>query len=366
MSAEPSRELTVAVLGAGGTIAPAIDPGPGGVGRGRRAAAAGPRRRARARPSPSEHGLGKCAGASGRRPRGPRRRARAAATCSSTRASYRVNLEAMRACLGAGCHYIDLGGLYWLTGRQLELDSEFERAGLLALLGMGSSPGKTNVMAVRAVRDARREPRELRRDGRRPRPRPAAGGTSFPYALQTLVDELTMRPVVVEDGEPRRDRAARERRRGRLRRADRRGETIYTLHSELRTFPTSFGCREASFRLSLPPPCSSGCASWRPRRPERDRRPPRGPRCPLLRHRVRARGRGFQRGAHGAGARRHRADRALGARGRRRLDRCSRRRSRAPARARPDRGDAARCRPSAASTPTTCSRSSSAAAPRSR
>ncbi len=30
-------------------------------------------------------------------------------------------------------------------------------------------------------------------------------------------------------------------------------ETIYTLHSELRTFGDSFGCREASFRLSLSP-----------------------------------------------------------------------------------------------------------------
>ena len=59
----------------------------------------------------------------------------------------------MRACLEAGCHYIDLGGLYWLTGRQLELHDEFEQAGLLALLGMGSSPGKTNVMAVEAVRE---------------------------------------------------------------------------------------------------------------------------------------------------------------------------------------------------------------------
>ncbi len=36
-------------------------------------------------------------------------------------ASYRVNLDAMRACLEAGCHYIDLGGLYHLTGEQLDL-----------------------------------------------------------------------------------------------------------------------------------------------------------------------------------------------------------------------------------------------------
>ena len=36
---------------------------------------------------------------------------------------------------------------------QLALDGEFRKAGLLAVLGMGSSPGKTNVMAVRAVRE---------------------------------------------------------------------------------------------------------------------------------------------------------------------------------------------------------------------
>src|SRR3954452_4993540 len=30
-----------------------------------------------------------------------------------------------------------------------------------------------------------------------------------------------------------------------------RADTIYTLQSELRTFPESFGCRSASFRLSL-------------------------------------------------------------------------------------------------------------------
>ena len=42
-------------------------------------------------------------------------------------ASYRVNLDAMRACLEAGCHYIDLGGLYRVTGRQLELSTPRSR-----------------------------------------------------------------------------------------------------------------------------------------------------------------------------------------------------------------------------------------------
>ena len=57
----------------------------------------------------------------------------------------------MRACLEAGCHYIDLGGLYHVTGEQLALHDEFAAAGLLAVLGVGSSPGKTNLMAARAI-----------------------------------------------------------------------------------------------------------------------------------------------------------------------------------------------------------------------
>ena len=72
-------------------------------------------------------------------------------------ASYRINLDAMRACLEARCSYLDLGGLYWLTKQQLELAGEFERAGLLALLGIGSSPGKTNLMAQRALRECNGE-----------------------------------------------------------------------------------------------------------------------------------------------------------------------------------------------------------------
>ena len=60
-------------------------------------------------------------------------------------ASYRLNLVAMEAALAAACHYLDLGGLYRVTGEQLAFGSRFEEAGLLAVLGIGSSPGKTNL-----------------------------------------------------------------------------------------------------------------------------------------------------------------------------------------------------------------------------
>ena len=172
-------------------------------------------------------------------------------------ASYRVNLEAMRACLEAGCSYLDLGGLYWMTQRQLELGPEFERSGLLAVLGIGSSPGKTNLMALAAARmlgaveavdsievaAAGRDP-EAASDGRlRP-----------PYAIQTLLDELTLEPVVIRNRTP--ELVAPLTAGGVVDFGEPIGEaeTIYTLHSELATFGGSFGCESASFRLSLAEP----------------------------------------------------------------------------------------------------------------
>ncbi len=172
-------------------------------------------------------------------------------------ASYRVNLDAMHACVAAGCNYMDLGGLYWMTGRQLELADEFERAGLVALLGIGSSPGKTNLMALRAAHElgdeAAIETIDVAAAGRDPE----AGGDGRlhpPYAVQTLLDELTLAPVVIRDGQPVEIEPLQAG--GELDFGEPIGsaETIYTLHSELATFVESFGCRSASFRVSLAPP----------------------------------------------------------------------------------------------------------------
>jgi saccharopine dehydrogenase-like NADP-dependent oxidoreductase len=173
-------------------------------------------------------------------------------------ASYRVNIAAMRACLAADCNYLDLGGLYWMTGQQLELDEEFERAGLLALLGIGSSPGKTNLMARRAIAEladgdwavASVDVMAAGRDVNAP----ADGRLRPPYAIQTLLDELTLRPIVIKGGkaieiEPLSGGGTVD-----YGEPIGRADTIYTLHSELATFAQSFDCKQASFRLSLSPP----------------------------------------------------------------------------------------------------------------
>ncbi len=166
-------------------------------------------------------------------------------------ASYRINLDAMEACLEAGCHYLDLGGLYHLTGEQMALGERFEAAGLLAVLGIGSSPGKTNLMAARAIAELESvESIDVAAASRDLDPPP---GFSLPYALETLLDELTLAPIVLRDGQPVEVEPLSDG--GEVDYGDEIGRagTIYTLHSELRTFGESFGCAECSFRLSLTP-----------------------------------------------------------------------------------------------------------------
>jgi lysine 6-dehydrogenase len=165
---------------------------------------------------------------------------------------YRLNLSVMQGALAAGVHYVDLGGLYHVTKQQLELDGEFRGRGLGALLGMGSAPGKTNLLAAAAVARLGEELASLEiwaatRD-------PAASGHPFPapYSVRTLLDELKIGPIVLRQGKaievsPLSGEAKRVL-------PDPVGEVtgIYALHSELATLPSAFpSLQEASFRLCL-------------------------------------------------------------------------------------------------------------------
>ncbi len=253
----PDAEVTVAVLGAAGTIAPAVV---------RDLAESEEVARmtlldldgGRAQAVADAHGGGKASA------RGVDARAHdelagalAGADVLVNTASYRVNLDAMSACLKAGCTYLDLGGLYRVTGRQLERGPEFERQGLLAVLGIGSSPGKTNLMAARGVAELGGGGGEIESidvfAAGRDAGAPDDGKLRPPYAIQTLLDELTLAPIVLRDGRP--TEVAPLAAGGSVDFGPPIGEadTIYTLHSELATFGDSFGCRSASFRLSLTP-----------------------------------------------------------------------------------------------------------------
>ncbi len=168
-------------------------------------------------------------------------------------AAYRVNLDAIRATLAAGSHNVDLGGLIHVTREQLELHREFRDAGVLAVLGMGSTPGKTNVMAARAVELLGGDVERIVVAAAGRDPDPPAGPLVAPYAVETILDELSMPTPVIRDGEvvflePLTDAGTVE-----FGEPVGPAQTIYTIHSEQATFAESFGAREVSFQLSLNP-----------------------------------------------------------------------------------------------------------------
>ncbi|MDQ3778260.1 MAG: saccharopine dehydrogenase NADP-binding domain-containing protein [Actinomycetota bacterium] len=169
-------------------------------------------------------------------------------------AAYRLNLSVMRGAAEAGAHYVDLGGLYHVTRQQLELDGEFRDRRLGAVLGMGSAPGKTNLLTSAAVERLGEEPRSLEIWAATRDPEATDHPFPAPYSVRTLLDELRMPPVVLENGalvevEPLSGEAERA-----LPEPVGRAVGIYTLHSELATLPAAYPTLErASFRLSLSP-----------------------------------------------------------------------------------------------------------------
>jgi len=111
---------------------------------------------------------------------------------------YYTNLAVMEACLKAGVPYTDMGGLFYGTREQLKLHDRFAAAGVSAVLCMGSAPGVPNIQA-RYAADRLDTIESIKiYDGIKP---PSPDDLRFSYAVPTIVDELTVEPMVFENGE---------------------------------------------------------------------------------------------------------------------------------------------------------------------
>jgi saccharopine dehydrogenase-like NADP-dependent oxidoreductase len=171
--------------------------------------------------------------------------------------SHHLNLDAMELALDLRCHYIDLGGLFHMTRKQLGLHERFARIGKLALLGMGAAPGITNLLAKKAA-DTLDTVTEIHTrvasyDQTRYEPKPTL---AVAYSIQTILEEFSLEPAIFTDGDwtfgkpmsgdiPMRFPSPIGIRR-----------PMHTLHSEVATLPTSFankGVRECTFKIAFDP-----------------------------------------------------------------------------------------------------------------
>lgn len=163
---------------------------------------------------------------------------------------YYFNLAVMEACLEAGVHYVDLGGLFHTTRKQLELHEQFQAAGITAVLGMGSAPGIPNVQAHYAAQRLDSVETIHIYDGIKP---PPGDDIFFGYAVPTIIDELTMPPMVYRNGEFVACDSLSEPEEYWFEPPIGLLKTHLSLHSEVATLPITFadkGVRECFFKIN--------------------------------------------------------------------------------------------------------------------
>jgi saccharopine dehydrogenase-like NADP-dependent oxidoreductase len=172
---------------------------------------------------------------------------------------YRLNLDAMRAALTARVPYADLGGLFHMTRRQLELDAPLREAGIAAVVGIGACPGLSNVFARMAAERMQVRSIDIV-DGSIEE---GQSGFAVPYSAETIIDEYMLPAYVLEDGELREVPAGSGEIRYRFPEPVGEMAAFYTLHSELATLPQTIqGVRDVRWRLALPPPIHDGFRSF--------------------------------------------------------------------------------------------------------
>lgn len=164
---------------------------------------------------------------------------------------YYFNLPVMKACLEARTHYVDLGGLFHVTRRQLELDGDYAKAGLTAVLGLGSCPGIANIQA-RTVADRLDTVESIRvYNGSTP---DQGDSLAWAYSIQTIFDEITQPPIIYRDGQFRETAPLGEEELFRFQEPIGVSKVHLSLHSEVATLPLSYaakGIRECFFKISF-------------------------------------------------------------------------------------------------------------------
>jgi saccharopine dehydrogenase (NAD+, L-lysine-forming) len=112
---------------------------------------------------------------------------------------YEYNLKAMELALRLKAHYVDLGGLYHTTLKQLRGTDDFRRVKLIGVLGCGSTPGITNMMASRLAESFETIDTVGIYDGSYD---PALSSEAFlpPFSIRTMLAEYELAAPVWKDG----------------------------------------------------------------------------------------------------------------------------------------------------------------------
>ncbi|MBI4376313.1 MAG: saccharopine dehydrogenase NADP-binding domain-containing protein [Elusimicrobia bacterium] len=176
--------------------------------------------------------------------------------CVINCAWYEHNLKAMELALALKSHYVDLGGLYHMTLRQLRLDTRFKAIERLAVLGIGSTPGITNLMTARLAGKLEKVESVSIFDASHD---PDLSDSRFmpPFSIRTLLEEFQSPVPVYRNGAIRFIPARSEAEEDEFDPPIGRARLVSAIHSELATLPRFLrdkGLKNLCFKIAYPGP----------------------------------------------------------------------------------------------------------------
>ncbi|TJY41334.1 SDR family NAD(P)-dependent oxidoreductase [Cohnella pontilimi] len=148
--------------------------------------------------------------------------------------NYKFNTEVMKIAAEAKVDVLDLGGLYTVTKEQLKLDPFMKEAGVLSIPGMGSDPGVSNILSRYGVEMLDHAEEIHIRYGS------TTTGATFPFAIDTILDEATKNAIVVRNGQLLEIPPLSHEEETKFYETIGVQTTYSILHSELATLPISF------------------------------------------------------------------------------------------------------------------------------
>jgi saccharopine dehydrogenase-like NADP-dependent oxidoreductase len=166
---------------------------------------------------------------------------------------YQTNIAVMNACLRAGAHYTDLGGLFDTSLKQLEFDGDWKKAGLNATIGLGSTPGLTNIAgAAGAAKLDEVDTINIYCSWGNTLPEQEPGWPG--YSIRTVMDEFTQEPVMWLDGKHVKQPILSGETTVTMQEPIGKITAYYVKHSEPATLGryVGKGCRNATFRIGFP------------------------------------------------------------------------------------------------------------------
>lgn len=167
---------------------------------------------------------------------------------------YEYNFDVMKEAINQSVSYVDLGGLYHMTLKQLKLSEEAKDAGITCLLGMGSTPGTMNVMAAYAAKDYDSIEKIRLRSGYKTISK-ETNVFQVPYSLRTVIDEFTQPAPILRNGKISTIPPISRKKKFILPKPVGEVEGYITIHSELATLPMNLDkmIKEMDFIVAYDP-----------------------------------------------------------------------------------------------------------------